>query len=203
MDKFERLDFNGPNKEFIKNNLIFLLDNSPKDQNSVQSVQDFKYSNNRYLRFCYRVFCKNDPVKVEQFQNRIITRLDKTPKIKRWLKTRLIGKTKPNSIRVSLEHLLSLSVNDFITQTYLSMLGRMPESEGFNAWRNAICSSMPKEAMIYSISKTSEFGGRFAIENTKKYRAIYFSYKIKNLLKKTPILGYIVRIVLMPKRLEQ
>ncbi len=207
MDKFERLDFDGPKKEFIKNNLMFVIANSSKEQekHTVQVIQNqgYKYSNNRYLRTFYHVALKNDPNRIEAFQKKAISWLDKTPRLKKLLKARLIDKPAQPLNKVSLEHLLSLSVNDFITQLYLSMLDRMPENEGFNSWQNAICSAMPKEAVIYSMSQSKEFHGRFDIENIKKYKNIYFRYRIKNILKRIPGIGYIISLFLMPKRIEQ
>ena len=207
MDKFERLNFEGPKKEFIKNNLMFVLgDGSQEQKDYVAQIaydQELKYSHNRYLRVFYRMIYKNDPTRIEQFNKRMISIIDKTPRFKKWLKAKLIGKPYQTAKSVSLQHLLPLSVNDFVTQLYIVMLGRVPDNEGFNSWQKAICSSMPKEMAIYAMSQTNEFGDRFQIENIDKYRSIYRKYKAKRILKRTPFIGYIISAALMPKRIEQ
>ena len=207
MDRFERLDFEGPKKEFIKNNLMFVLgDGSQGQKDYVAQIaydQELKYSHNRYLRVFYRVIYKNDPTRIELFNKRMISIIDKTPRIKKWLKAKLIGKPDQTVQKVSLQHLFSLSVNDFVTQLYIVMLGRVPDNDGFNSWQKALCSSMPKEAAIFAMSRTNEFGNRFQIKNIENYKSIYRKYKAKRILKRTPLIGYIISAVLMPKRIEQ
>ncbi|HOA56033.1 MAG TPA: DUF4214 domain-containing protein [Clostridiales bacterium] len=207
MDKFERLHFDGPKKEFVYNNLAHMLEQSQHGESKlaeqVMHVHETKYDHNRYLRLFFRVALRNDPVKIEHFTKRMVNILDRFPRLKKWLKARLTGKTPENCKKVSLHHLLDLDVNNFIIKLYIEMLGREPDIEGFNCWQKAVCSSMPKEAVIFAVSKTKEFNNRFQIKDIEKYKRIYLKYKLKNSIKKMPIIGYLIKLVIAPVRIEQ
>ena len=206
MEKFERLHFEGPKKEFIRNNMMFVLGQDlgeHKDHvTQIQYVHELKYSHNKYLRLFFRIVYKNDPIKVEQFTKNMIVILDRYPRLKKWLKAKLSGKTQVSN-KISLQHLLYLDVNNFILQMYIEMLGREADNEGFNSWQRAVCSSMPKEAVIYAVSKTKEFGNRFEIENIDEYKRVYSKYRIKKLIKKIPIISYLIKLITIPVRIEQ
>ena len=75
MDKFERLHFDGPKKEFVYNNLAHMLEQSQHGESKlaeqVMHVHETKYDHNRYLRLLPSSTQKRSG-KIEHFTKRMV-----------------------------------------------------------------------------------------------------------------------------------
>lgn len=98
-------------------------------------------------------------------------------------------------------YLLQLDINTFITQCYLILLERQPDSEGFVSYQKLICEGMPKEAVVYLFVISEEFNSRFQISNIFYYAKSYKHYKLKMKIKNFPVCGYIVKFLLFPREM--
>lgn len=102
-----------------------------------------------------------------------------------------------------ISEILYLDVNSFIRTCYKKFLDRDFDLDGFSFYQMKICSGMPKEAVIYSFVKSPEFSNRYRILNLNKYKKIYIKYRIKNIIKKIPLIGNLYAMILLPKRIDE
>jgi O-antigen chain-terminating methyltransferase len=79
---------------------------------------------------------------------------------------------------LNIEPYLAQNNVEFIYTIYRLMLNRDPDELGFNFYTHLIQDSGDKCVVIYSISKSQEFGSRFKIFNIDKYKKACMKYRI-------------------------
>lgn len=98
--------------------------------------------------------------------------------------------------------ILSLNGHDFLGKLYQLSFGRDIDVDGLNYWSRELIGGAPKEAVVYAVTKSKEYTGA-PIRNIDQYRNAYYRYKAKKALKKTPILGWLIKFIQMPSQFEK
>ena len=99
--------------------------------------------------------------------------------------------------------LLALNIKDFITAVYRELLEREPDNEGYSIFLRLLYQGMPKEAFIYLIAKSSEFAGRFEINNLDVYKKIYKKFILKTKIERIPVIGWFIKLADIPNILKE
>lgn len=97
--------------------------------------------------------------------------------------------------------ILGLGNDDFIRELYRLALGRLPDPQGIEHWRLALNNGVKKEAIIYVICTSPEFAARRQVAHLSEYRKAYRIYRIREGIKRTPLLGWLWSFVAIPRRL--
>ena len=98
------------------------------------------------------------------------------------------------SLTKDLTPLLCLDINEFIRSVYRELLEREPDIEGFTDYQRLICSGASREAIIFLVSSSHEFAGRFSVVNIEEYKKKYKRYAIKSKIKRLPIIGEYIQL---------
>ena len=109
---------------------------------------------------------------------------------------------KRSRISKDLSLLLELDVNSFIRACYREMLEREADETAFQFYQGKICCGMPKSSLIYLLGESAEFGQRFSILHVSDYRRQYRWYRIKNSIKRFPVLSQIGYLLLLPRTIR-
>src|SRR5690606_10218257 len=78
---------------------------------------------------------------------------------------------------LDLTHILGLDTDDFIQQLYALALNRPPDSQAIEQWRLALLNGMPREAIIYMVCTSHEFGNRRPVDHLQAYRNVHEKYR--------------------------
>lgn len=104
--------------------------------------------------------------------------------------------------RKDLSSLLELDVNPFIRACYRELLEREADEAAFQFYQGKLCCGMPKEGLIYLLGESAEFGQRFSILHFSDYRKQYRWYRIKNRVKRIPVLSHVGYLLLFPRMIH-
>ena len=98
--------------------------------------------------------------------------------------------------------LLSLDVNHFLNECYREFLNREADPKGFAIYQRMICEGAPKEAILYIFAMSEEFSHKILLKHSNLYKKAYKKYRLKRKIKKLPLLGYLISLVLLPKTIK-
>jgi hypothetical protein len=101
-----------------------------------------------------------------------------------------------------LRFLLQLDINEFIDAAYHELLGRQPDKKGAEFFRRQLSYGLPREAVVYIIAESEEFGGRFLIRNMYAYRKIWKKHKRRKSIRKIPVIGWLYSMMANMYRMD-
>lgn len=107
-----------------------------------------------------------------------------------------------SGIEKDVSNLLALDTNEFIRESYRSLLGREADPEGFAVYQRLLCSGMPRECLFYLLASSEEFGQRFAVVSLRHYKKAYRRYQIRHVLKRIPVFSHLIYLITLPKRIR-
>lgn len=107
-----------------------------------------------------------------------------------------------SGIEKDVSNLLALDTNEFIRESYRSLLGREADPEGFAVYQRLLCSGMPRECLFYLLASSEEFGQRFAVISLRHYKKAYRRYQIRHVLKRIPVFSHLIYLITLPKRIR-
>jgi FkbM family methyltransferase len=97
-----------------------------------------------------------------------------------------------NLPRLDLAYLMALEPDDFIKQLYIEALGRPPDPGGKEGYKHAMTLGASKEAIVYLICTSDEFGGRAQVVHFDQYQKAYRQYRSQQMLKRIPVLSQLL-----------
>lgn len=102
---------------------------------------------------------------------------------------------------LDLTSILGLGTDDFIQQLYVLALNRHPDSQAIEHWRLALLNGMKREAIIFMICTSHEFGGRRPVAHLDAYRKVYEKYRMRESIKRIPVIRWLWAFAGMPRKL--
>ncbi|MDD1777285.1 MAG: DUF4214 domain-containing protein, partial [Candidatus Helarchaeota archaeon] len=195
-----------PNKEFIRNSLLYGLSSENEADSTRSSSQSYEDSYSDLSRIL-----KNKG-KIERalirffFDNK--RRIKSIPwlgkfalSVKRYLLKKNLSEETPGFSRLDLSGIMGLEVNDFINQLYILSLGRAPDDKGWSNIKYLLCSGAPREAVAFMICTSKEFANRAQVAYLDEYRKVFWHYRLRRGFQRLPLVGYIWAIAAIPRRI--
>jgi len=205
MVKLNRINYEGLDKRFILRQMSYILDNKNQVEEiitrnkvpmsvsfytSKDAQEEIENANGFFFRF------------IAKFAFRYKEMIKRVPILGEYaIKIKESFLMRESRIK-DVSYLLSLNVNQFIYGCYKEFLNREPDSYGFASYQRMICEGASKEAIIYLFFVSDEFKKDFHIKNINNYKKKYDNYRIKNIIKKIPVLSYLVSFFMLPKRIH-
>ena len=195
-----------PTTEFIRNSLTYGLmqEGAPLNQlvrGSAYGYSDFESVGRNRGRLVKRL------VQLAYENKRKIQRIPVLSKLALYVKRRMMNQTLSNFKRIvpklDLSGIMGLDVVNFIMQLYILALGRAPNEKDMENSKIALCTGMPKEALAYITCTSKEFADRAQVVYLDEYRKAYRDYRLRNGLRRLPVIGWIWAIAAMPRRIHK
>jgi FkbM family methyltransferase len=195
-----------PTKEFIRNSLLYGLlseNESETTRLSSQTIADGYTDLGLILKNKGKL--ESTLIKYAYSNKRRIKRIPWFDKyamsVKMFLLRRAQSGIKPSSTQLDLTAIMGLEVNDFIWQLYIQALGRPPDDEGLRKYKHMLCSGATPEAVAYIICTSKEFADRAQVAYLDKYRIAFRKYRIRDGLRRLPLIGWGWAIAAIPNRI--
>ncbi len=188
-----------PTKEFIRNSLTYGLlpdEQKPEDVNAdlVYLTQNRGRLTRRLIQFAMK---NKDQIVSVPLAGRLAL----------WIKRRMMSKSilsqRTASSALDLTDILVLGNDDFIRKLYLVALSRLPDAQAMEHWKFALFNGVKKEAIIYMVCTSQEFAARKPVAHLDEYREAYEEYRMRERIKRMPVLGWLWSIAAMPRRLAK
>ena len=90
---------------------------------------------------------------------------------------------------LNLSSIIGLPYEEYIIAAYHLILGREPDAQGVNEYRQHAEYGATNEAIAYMLFKSDEFNNRLVVQNIRKYRKSFNRYKRKRQFSSLPIVG--------------
>jgi len=188
-----------PTKEFIRNSLTYGL--LSEEQEEVKENTDLVYltQNRGRLMSGLIEFALKNKEKIVRIP--ILGRLALS--VKSSMMSRGLSAQRTYGSELDFTDILGLGNDDFIRQLYLRALGRSPDPHAIEHWNVALNSGAKKEAIIYMICISKEFAARQRVAYLSEYHKVYRVYQIREVVKRTPGLGWLWSAIAIPRRLTR
>jgi len=185
-----------PTKEFIRNSLTYGLLSDGQGQ-AVPNAQPVDFT--RFPGWL--------PGGLIQFALRNKEKIRRVPilggvaaAVKRSMMNNAYSGTTPGASELDFSGIMGLGIDDFIGQLYLLALGRPPDAPGLENCRLALNNGAKKEAVVYMICTSKEFADRARVAHLNEYRKAYARYRLRETIKRLPVLGWLWTFAAMPRR---
>src|SRR5215213_1208378 len=173
-----------PTKEFIRNSLTYDL--LPEEQAPEVGNTDLMYLTQHRGRLIsgliqFALINKERIVHIP-----VLGRLALS--VKRNMMNKGLSAQSAYASELDFTNILGLGIEDFIPQLYLLALGRLPDTQAIEHWRFALNNGAKKEAVIYMVCTSPEFGKRAPVAHWAEYSRAYSVYRLRSRVKHLPIL---------------
>jgi FkbM family methyltransferase len=185
-----------PTKEFIRNSLTYGLLSDEQELEDVNT--DLAYlttDRGRLVSELIEFAIKN---KDRIIRIPLLGRLALS--IKRSMMSKSFSAQRVHVSELDFTDILGLGIDDFIRQLYLLALGRLPDAQGIEHWKFTLNNGAKREAIIYIVCTSKEFAARRQVAHLSEYRKAYRIHRIREGIKRTPLLGWLWSFVAIPRR---
>src|SRR5215213_6532071 len=173
-----------PTKEFIRNSLSYGL--LPEEQVQVNENTDLVYLTQNRGRLM------NDLIEFAMKNKEKIVRIPILGRLALSIKRNMMNKglsaQSAYASELDFTNILGLGIEDFIPQLYLLALGRLPDTQAIEHWKTILNNGAKKEAVIYMVCTSPEFGKRAPVAHWAEYSRAYSVYRLRSRVKHLPIL---------------
>jgi FkbM family methyltransferase len=202
---FDQL-YEPPTKEFIQNSLLFGLDSKDAATSGFQTAQfTGDSSSNNEMALGSTGYLQRSLIKLKSKIKRVVKKNSIFYEVALYVKYNILKKSipdwEPKAPKLDLSNIMGLEVNDFIWRLYFLTLNRPPDNEGWNKFKLLLCSGATQEAVAYKICRSEEFADRAQVAHINHYRQAYWNYRLRDGLRRLPVIGWIIAAVSVPGRI--
>ncbi len=204
-NNFDQL-YEPPTKEFIQNSLLYGLNSKDASKSGLQPVQftGDSFSNNE-MGIGSKGLLKRSLIKLKSKIKKTVKGNPLLYEVTLFVKYNVLKKSipdwEPKAPKLDLSNIMELEVNDFIWRLYFLTLNRPPDNEGWNKFKWLLCSGATREAVAYKICRSEEFADRAQVAHINQYRQAYWNYRLRDGLRRLPVVGWIIAAVSIPGRI--
>lgn len=215
MNDNERISIPGLSKEYIYELLCRELPTAQENVEEYRSVKkackrivDYSISPAQAIILQDSGWLKGIIIRFAFQNKRIIKRIPVLGNFALKVKERILEKKKSKALLsganeiFDVSDLLNLDINPFVCSCYRELLERECSEEELVGYQKLICDGMSKAAIIYIFITSEEFRNRFIVDDIQKYKKVYRKERIKVQLKNAPVIGYLIKLLLLPKELH-